>query len=323
ATRGYSSSGLYQIQNHGLQSKGVRRPELRAGANLLSAPKQRVHLKKVQTAEKRRAQRRREPYIELEMEYKQRKNLQALEGLAGSLSGHDSCQRYASGRVSSGTARSGIKVRIQCPSYIPRKRADLFIKSIHRTILIKGRYTEPVEDVPSGNILGLVDIDQSLLKSGTLSILGLAGVDQFLLKSGTLSILGLDDRPFCRFTESIEDVPSGNILGLVGIDQFLLKSGTLSISETAQCDDGEQSQRDRDRLAKRRGKDHGCHQGEYELTGTRTRRRRGEGELRASDRYEDSCRRERYRYRQADYRRHGPRPHGRDRRDFNKQSSPE
>ncbi|KAI7212890.1 hypothetical protein KC333_g6873 [Hortaea werneckii] len=154
------------------------------------------------------------------MEYKQRKNLQALEGLAGSLSGHDSCQRYASGRVSSGTARSGIKVRIQCPSYIPRKRADLFIKSIQRTILIKGRYTEPIEDVQSGNILGLVGIDQSLLKSGNLSI-----------------------------------------LGLDGIDQFLLKSGTLSISETAQCDDGEQNHRDRDRLAKRRGKDHGCHRG--------------------------------------------------------------
>ncbi|KAI7539771.1 hypothetical protein KC331_g9551 [Hortaea werneckii] len=172
--------------------------------------------------------------------------------------------------------------------YILGKKEDLFIKSIQRTILMMGRYTEPIEDVPSGNIIGLAGIDQLLLKSGTLSILGLAGIDQSLLKSGTLSILGLDgidqsllksdalstsetahsvatpsplrmcpphlrDRPFCRYTESIEDVPFGNILGLVGIGQFLLKSGTLSISETAQCDDGEQSHRDRDRLAKRRG----------------------------------------------------------------------
>merc|ERR1712166_203612 len=99
---------------------------------------------------------------------------------------------YAFGRVFSGTARSGIKVRIQGPNYIPGKKEDLFIKSIQRTILMMGRYTEPIKDVPSGNILGLVGIDQSLLKSGNLSILGLAGIDQFLLKSGTLSTLGLD-----------------------------------------------------------------------------------------------------------------------------------
>ncbi|KAI7543278.1 Elongation factor, partial [Hortaea werneckii] len=76
---------------------------------------------------------------------------------------------YAFGRVFSGTARSGIKVRIQGPNYIPGKKEDLFIKSIQRTILMMGRYTEPIEDVPSGNILGLVGIDQFLLKSGTLS----------------------------------------------------------------------------------------------------------------------------------------------------------
>merc|ERR1712187_323659 len=46
---------------------------------------------------------------------------------------------------------------------------DLFVKSIQRTILMMGRYTEPIEDVPSGNILGLVGVDQFLLKSGTLS----------------------------------------------------------------------------------------------------------------------------------------------------------
>merc|ERR1712000_35381 len=73
------------------------------------------------------------------------------------------------GRVFSGTARSGIKVRIQGPNYIPGKKDDLFIKSIQRTILMMGRYTEPIEDVPSGNILGLVGIDQFLLKSGTLT----------------------------------------------------------------------------------------------------------------------------------------------------------
>ncbi|KAK5175605.1 Macrophage colony-stimulating factor 1 receptor [Saxophila tyrrhenica] len=76
---------------------------------------------------------------------------------------------YAFGRVFSGTARSGLKVRIQGPNYIPGKKEDLFVKSIQRTILMMGKYTEPIEDVPAGNILGLVGIDQFLLKSGTLT----------------------------------------------------------------------------------------------------------------------------------------------------------
>jgi len=76
---------------------------------------------------------------------------------------------YAFGRVFSGTARSGLKVRIQGPNYTPGGKSDLFIKSIQRTILMMGKYTEPIEDVPAGNILGLVGIDQFLLKSGTLT----------------------------------------------------------------------------------------------------------------------------------------------------------
>jgi elongation factor 2 len=76
---------------------------------------------------------------------------------------------YAFGRVFSGTVRSGPKVRIQGPNYIPGKKDDLFVKSIQRTILMMGRYIEPIEDCPAGNIVGLVGIDQFLLKSGTLT----------------------------------------------------------------------------------------------------------------------------------------------------------
>ncbi|KAF2136308.1 uncharacterized protein K452DRAFT_292504 [Aplosporella prunicola CBS 121167] len=76
---------------------------------------------------------------------------------------------YAFGRVFSGTVRSGLKVRIQGPNYTPGKKEDMFIKAIQRTILMMGRFTEPIEDVPAGNILGLVGIDQFLLKSGTLT----------------------------------------------------------------------------------------------------------------------------------------------------------
>ncbi|OLY79324.1 Elongation factor 2 [Smittium mucronatum] len=76
---------------------------------------------------------------------------------------------YAFGRVFSGTVRSGQKVRIQGPNYEPGKKDDLFIKNIQRTILMMGRYVEPIEDCPAGNIVGLVGVDQFLLKSGTIT----------------------------------------------------------------------------------------------------------------------------------------------------------
>ena len=76
---------------------------------------------------------------------------------------------YAFGRVFAGTVRSGLKVRIQGPNYVPGKKEDLFVKSIQRTVLMMGRSTEPIEDLPAGNICGLVGIDQFLLKSGTLT----------------------------------------------------------------------------------------------------------------------------------------------------------
>ena len=76
---------------------------------------------------------------------------------------------YAFGRVFAGTVRSGLKVRIQGPHYTPGKKDDLFIKAVQRTILMMGRFIEPIENVPAGNICGLVGIDQFLLKSGTLT----------------------------------------------------------------------------------------------------------------------------------------------------------
>ncbi|OCH96418.1 eukaryotic translation elongation factor 2 [Obba rivulosa] len=76
---------------------------------------------------------------------------------------------YAFGRVFSGTVRSGPKIRIQGPNYVPGKKDDLFVKSIQRTVLMMGRYVEAIEDCPAGNIVGLVGIDQFLLKNGTLT----------------------------------------------------------------------------------------------------------------------------------------------------------
>ncbi|KAF7326960.1 hypothetical protein MVEN_02590200 [Mycena venus] len=76
---------------------------------------------------------------------------------------------YAFGRVFSGTVRGGSKVRIQGPNFVPGKKHDLFVKSIQRTVLMMGRNVEALEDCPAGNIVGLVGIDQFLLKSGTLT----------------------------------------------------------------------------------------------------------------------------------------------------------
>jgi len=38
-----------------------------------------------------------------------------------------------------------------------------------RTILMMGRYTEPIEDVPCGNVCGLVGVDQFIVKTGTIT----------------------------------------------------------------------------------------------------------------------------------------------------------
>merc|ERR1711962_1442400 len=76
---------------------------------------------------------------------------------------------YAFGRVFSGKVATGRKVRIMGPHYVPGKKEDLYQKSIQRTILMMGRYIEPIEDVPCGNIVGLVGVDQYLVKTGTIS----------------------------------------------------------------------------------------------------------------------------------------------------------
>ncbi|KAI1283060.1 Eukaryotic translation elongation factor 2 [Halotydeus destructor] len=76
---------------------------------------------------------------------------------------------YAFGRVFSGIVSSGQKVRIMGPNYVPGKKDDLSEKTIQRTILMMGRNTESIEDVPSGNICGLVGVDQYLVKTGTIS----------------------------------------------------------------------------------------------------------------------------------------------------------
>jgi len=76
---------------------------------------------------------------------------------------------YAFGRVFSGRIATGMKCRIMGPNFIPGKKEDLNEKAIQRTILMMGRYIEAIEDVPCGNICGLVGVDQFLVKTGTIT----------------------------------------------------------------------------------------------------------------------------------------------------------
>merc|ERR1711909_226829 len=76
---------------------------------------------------------------------------------------------YAFGRVFSGKIATGMKSRIMGPNFVPGKKEDLYEKSIQRTILMMGGRVEAIEDVPAGNICGLVGVDQFLVKTGTIT----------------------------------------------------------------------------------------------------------------------------------------------------------
>ncbi|QID82471.1 Elongation factor 2 [Saccharomyces pastorianus] len=67
---------------------------------------------------------------------------------------------YAFGRVLP-VLLSPVKGQNQGPNYVPGKKDDF--------CLMMGRFVEPIDDCPAGNIIGLVGIDQFLLKTGTLT----------------------------------------------------------------------------------------------------------------------------------------------------------
>lgn len=87
--------------------------------------------------------------------------------------GTDKSRFYAFGRVFSGTVATGQKVDILQPGYDPKDPSTFGryknTKNIQRTVLMMGRYIEQIADVPCGNTVALVGIDQFLLKNGTLA----------------------------------------------------------------------------------------------------------------------------------------------------------
>merc|ERR1712086_1072422 len=75
----------------------------------------------------------------------------------------------AFGRVFSGVIATGQKVRIMGPNYKPGSKNDLNVKNIQRTVIMMAGKVEAVPDVPCGNTVGLVGVDQYLLKQGTIA----------------------------------------------------------------------------------------------------------------------------------------------------------
>ncbi|KAK9915055.1 hypothetical protein WJX75_004191 [Coccomyxa subellipsoidea] len=76
---------------------------------------------------------------------------------------------FAFGRVFAGTVCTGQKVRIMGPNFIPGQKKDLYVKTVQRTVLCMGRRQEAVEDVPCGNTVAMVGLDQFITKNATLT----------------------------------------------------------------------------------------------------------------------------------------------------------
>merc|ERR1712167_496691 len=81
----------------------------------------------------------------------------------------DNSRFIAFGRVFSGKIKTGMKARIMGPNYVPGCKCDLYQKSIQRVMLMMAGKTEPIDDVPCGNTVGIVGVDQYILKTGTIT----------------------------------------------------------------------------------------------------------------------------------------------------------
>ena len=81
----------------------------------------------------------------------------------------DSGRFYAFGRVFSGTVKAGMKVRILGPQYVPGKQRDLNQRMVQRVVIMMGKKTEDVSDVPCGNTCSLIGVDDAILKQGTVT----------------------------------------------------------------------------------------------------------------------------------------------------------
>jgi elongation factor 2 len=88
----------------------------------------------------------------------------------------DNGRFYAFGRVFSGKIKASDKVRILGPDYVPGKQRDLHVKMVQRVVVMMGKKTEDVTDVPCGNTCSLVGVDDAILKQGTITTSPVANI---------------------------------------------------------------------------------------------------------------------------------------------------
>jgi elongation factor 2 len=94
---------------------------------------------------------------------------------------------FAFGRIFAGKVSTGQKVRIMGNNYQVGKKGDLAEdKPIQRTVLMMGRYQEAVEDMPCGNVVGLVGVDKYIVKTATIT--SEDGVDAYPLRDMKYSV---------------------------------------------------------------------------------------------------------------------------------------
>lgn len=81
--------------------------------------------------------------------------------------------RFAAfGRIFSGTARGGEKVRILGSNYKVGSKVDLFEKNLGQVgVFMMGKTPELIPDIPCGNTIAITGIDDYLLKTGTITSL--------------------------------------------------------------------------------------------------------------------------------------------------------
>jgi elongation factor 2 len=99
----------------------------------------------------------------------------------------DSTRFAAFGRIFSGTIASGQKIKIMGANYKHGHHHDLFEKSVSQVgVYMMGRIPEYVSDVPCGNTVAIVGIDDHLIKTGTLGSIEIA--DSHPVKSMKYSV---------------------------------------------------------------------------------------------------------------------------------------
>lgn len=130
----------------------------------------------------------------------------------------DAGRFYAFGRVFSGIVKAGSKVRIMGPNYKPGSKTDLYIKNIQRTVLMMGGKVETVPDVPCGNTVALIGVDQFLTKQGTISTSEVAH---------NIRVMKYSVSPVVRV--AVEPVSAGDLPKLVEGIKRLSKSDPLVV----------------------------------------------------------------------------------------------